>query len=217
MKPILFNTEMVQAVLKGRKTQTRRSIKIPENFSLLMEEETEDGKKLVSLESDLCPQCYKYVNSQYQVGDVLYVRETWSKAQDNQCIGYSTGECPHKGGCDNPSGRCFEDHYIYKASDNLPTLTKWHPSLHMKKEAARIFLKVTDVRVGRVQDITGEQAEKEGCGLVGYKIGTNEPVKDITLFQITWDETVKPSDIDNYGWNANPWVWVYTFERCEKE
>lgn len=84
----------------------------------------------------------------------------------------------------------------------------WKPSIHMPKEAARIWLKVTDVRAERLQDIGIEGCEKEGvwCGNNG----------DIFAFMKLWDSTIKKPDIDCYGWNANPWVWVIGFGRCEK-
>ena len=77
----------------------------------------------------------------------------------------------------------------------------------MPKEAARIWLKVTDVRVERLQDMTDDDAEAEGCfDYTSTALG----------FPDVWDSTIKKSDIDRYGWDANPWVWVIEFERCEK-
>ena len=94
----------------------------------------------------------------------------------------------------------------------------WLPSIHMPKEAARIWLKVTDVRVERLQDITAEQILKEGIGLTQDMIESVKEMKehcDIP-FAATWNHTLKKSDLDRYGWAANPWVWVIEFERCEK-
>ena len=73
----------------------------------------------------------------------------------------------------------------------------------MPKEAARIFLRVTDVRVERLQDCGNMQAKDEGCSCCSQ-------------FARIWDSTIKPADLDRYGWAANPWVWVISFERCEK-
>lgn len=134
----------------------------------------------------------------YSPGDILYVRETWGE-------GYEDGT------------------YIYKASDKLanhPMFKEsskllYHPSIHMPKEAARIWLKVTDVRVERLQDIDGKGCVKEGI--------EEEPLKDVGdefvkgMFHDLWDSTIKKSDLDRYGWKANPWVWVIEFERCDKE
>lgn len=83
----------------------------------------------------------------------------------------------------------------------------WKPSIHMPKVAARIFLKVNNVRVERLQDITEEGTVNEGIGRYGkWKL----------KFEKLWDSTVNKKDIDKYGWNANPYVWVISFERCEK-
>lgn len=90
---------------------------------------------------------------------------------------------------------------------------KWHPSIHMPKEAARIWLKCTDVRVERLQEITEIGATKEGCVYdVEYALGNTAKGH----FKKLWDSTIKKSALDTYGWNANPWVWVIEFERCEK-
>ena len=91
---------------------------------------------------------------------------------------------------------------------------KWRPSIHMPKEAARIWLKVTDVRVERLQEITEEQIGREGVE-VEYPHVLNGEEKRYA-FSTLWNSTVKKSDLDRYGWNANPWVWVIEFERCEK-
>lgn len=78
--------------------------------------------------------------------------------------------------------------------------------------AARIFLKVTDVRVERLQDITEEQAKAEGCNS-GMLTG---PCTARQQFEDLWNSTIKENEIDNYGWKANPWVWKIEFEQCEK-
>ncbi len=83
----------------------------------------------------------------------------------------------------------------------------YHPSIHMPKEAARIWLKVIDVRVERLQDITDEQAAKEGC---------DDYTSTALGFFNIWDSTIKKADIGRYGWDANPWVWVIEFSRCER-
>ena len=125
----------------------------------------------------------------YQPGDILYVRETW-------CKGSWMNE---------------KERYYYKADDN-DFHCVWHPSIHMPKEAARIWLKVTDVRVERLQEISGEDLIKEGIDFFrsNYVRVAFDEYKNI------WNSTIKKSDIDRYGWDANPWVWVIEFERCEK-
>lgn len=202
IKPILFSTEMVRAILNGRKTCTRRVVKTrrkdacgffvtksPDGSFAGVYEHDEDGRMF---ENQLIPP--------YKPGDILYVRETWCK-----------------GSWGNEKER-----YYYQADDN-GFLCTWHPSIHMPKEAARIWLKVTDVRVERLQEC-GEgwciNIEKEGI------VTPQDPILYISddafhdalrmEFQKNWDSTIKKSDIDRYSWQANPWVWAIEFERCEK-
>ena len=104
--------------------------------------------------------------------------------------------------------------YFYKASESENF--KWHPSIHMPKEAARIWLKVTDVRVERLQDITIEGIRKEG---LEPRFNVKDKFSDGIArgrFLELWNNTIKKSALDKYGWDANPWVWVIEFERCEK-
>lgn len=224
-KPILFNTDMVRAILDGKKTVTRRIVKNnPEECT----------SKVVNGVCKICddkggfylPDDYVKARSPYQVGDILYVRETWKRfcgmlygrengtyiplddfegyqyKADEQCI-CAKGFNPF---CDG-----FEDQKNDVSFDD-----KWHPSIHMPKEAARIFLRVTSVRVERLQDITPEQIDAEGCKEYAYNAKTGEllPSKP-TWFKIKWDSTIKKSDIAKYGWTANPYVWVIEFERID--
>lgn len=89
-------------------------------------------------------------------------------------------------------------------------MSDWRPSIRMPKEAARIFLQVTDVRVERLQDITEEQAEKEGATAYGPPncSGTSSRI----AFAEIWDRTVKRKE---YEWPSDPWVWMIEFERVE--
>ena len=188
IKPILFNTEMVRAILEGRKTCTRRICKdaneytVPDMDFYNADRRTyavhnfvdKEHMEQLSTAERTCPIC---------TGDILYVRETWKEA---------------------PKG-----YYYYEdwQRNDIADVTKWKPSIHMPKEAARIWLKVTDVRVERLQDMTDDDAEAEGCfDYTSTALG----------FFDVWDSTIKKSDLDRYGWNANPWVWVIKFERCEK-
>lgn len=88
----------------------------------------------------------------------------------------------------------------------------------MPKEAARIWLKVMDVRVERLQDITGLNVQKEGIWVEPNEFASKfDFISELfLLFQRLWDSTVKKSDLNCYGWHANPWVWVIEFERCDK-
>ena len=100
----------------------------------------------------------------------------------------------------------------------------WHPSIHMPREAARIFLLVKNVRVERLQDITEEQARAEGVEsafeyntIEGPVIRLDEDGYFYYGFKALWDSTIKPKDRSRYGWAANPWVWVIEFEQISKE
>nr|DAZ65168.1 MAG TPA: ASCH domain protein [Caudoviricetes sp.] len=173
-KPILFNTQMVRAILDGRKTCTRRIVKPQPTAHYGV-------------------QCIK---PPYQPGDILYVRETWSLRFDGEKYFYRA---------DKNTSR--EEKRLLDYND-----VKWRPSIHMPKEAARIWLKVTNVRVERLQDISGEDLIKEGIDFFQsnyVRVAFNE-------FKNIWNSTIKKSDIDRYGWDASPWVWVIEFERCEK-
>lgn len=192
IKPILFNTEMVRAILDGRKSCTRRVIK--HNVDAILNSpyhmehpEVEDAWLI----KKLC-------RPPYEPGDILYVRETW--------CGLPVNEAGHMRG---------HTIYYYKADGELRPKGwrgTWHPSIHMPKEAARIWLKVTDVRVERLQKITEVQAQAEGCnsGLLTGACTARGQFEDL------WNTTIKKSDIDRYGWQANPHVWVIQFEQCEK-
>lgn len=209
IKPILFNTEMVRAILDGRKTCTRRVIKLPENMNGIPVGKGGDSSNPLGF---MYPGCIK--RPQYQPGDILYVRETiWQK------VG-------HYLDVDGETKGIFCHEYKYVATDEKPE-TGWdyswvkRPSIHMPKEAARIWLKVTDMRVERLQDITEEGAKKEGAiDNRGFIHSPDNEYDNIHTarehFVKIWNNTIKKSNFDRYGWNVNPYVWVVEFERCEK-
>lgn len=205
IKPILFNTEMVRAILDGKKTCTRRIVKgaIPDDAMWGYTMFTPKG----------CVSCRgvyadeygeKFFRLPYQQGDILYVRETWQfsyELDDNEQPVEETGKY-YYAATDITLFNTYVDENGVK-HDYVP----WRPSIHMPKEAARIWLKVTDVRVERLQDMTDDDAEAEGCfDYTSTALG----------FPDVWDSTIKKSDLDRYGWDANPWVWVIEFERCDK-
>ena len=246
IKPILMNADMVRAIIEGRKTVTRRVIKPQPKCALsyafagrgagkwsypfesayeiwgeryrLTDDITEEDKKML-----WTPPCH--------ADDILYVRETWGISNldyDDKVayIVYKASENEENEGCREiklPDDK-FEKLYDSVAENSAD----WRPSIHMPKEAARIFLKVTDVRVERLKDMTDKDALKEGaqgvkCGhadLGAYgctdcmNTGWIEP--PTVEFMYIWDSTIKKSDLDSYGWDANPWVWVIEFERCDK-
>jgi hypothetical protein len=128
-----------------------------------------------------------------------------------------TGSCPEEAVRRYDANKKEYGCYCYKASmdDNeFPSADTYHPSIHMPKEAARIWLKVTDVRVERLQDITSEQICREGAE-VEYPHVLNG-IEKRYAFQQIWDSTIKKADLERYGWEANPFVWVIEFERCGK-
>jgi len=198
MKPILFNTEMVRAILNEQKTQSRRIMKPQPIYYVRGKYTFEDGQ---------CPkkweQCDNIIDTyRYQKGDILYVRETWGEGWE-------------------------EGTYIYKADDKLAdnplfeysTKLIYRPSIHMPKKAARIFLKVTNVRIANLQDITDEEAKKEGANLKnGKNVGWKEKMERTAIqrFAEIWDKTIKKNELDIYSWRANPWVWVIEFERVKE-
>ena len=142
----------------------------------------------------------------YKPGDILYVRETWHRYTKR----VGKGEGCH-----------LEEHYGYKASiaNSEDVEEPWKPSIHMPKEAARIWLKVTDVRVERLQDITDDGAKAEGANCKdGKNVGWQEKQRRTAIerFSEIWESTVSKEKIDSCSWAANPWVWVIEFERCEK-
>jgi hypothetical protein len=189
IKPILFNTDMVRAILDGRKTVTGRVVK-PQPMGYF---EVNDNPVFLY---DFDPPAERR-HSTYQPGDILYVRETWQKTYIND-------------GTTRPTNFKYE----YKASDEQRTVYRWNPSIHMPKEAARIWLKVTNVRVERLQDITTNQVLAEGTRAEEpFELNGEEK---LYAFSQLWDSTIKKADIERYGWESNPWVWVIEFERCEK-
>ena len=184
MKPILFTTEMVRAILEGRKTVTRRLVK-PQPLSVVNTLYRKDGTNIWRTHG---ADCWYEFRAPCVPGDILWVRETWSPVNVR----------PRR--------------YIYKADvdrrigEGVGLPLCWHPSIHMPREAARIFLRVTDVSVERLQTMSHEDAEQEGCWCA----------MPIDKFAKVWEGTIKPADQDTCGWDANPWVWVISFVRINK-
>lgn len=214
-KPILYNTEMVRAILDGRKSCTRRLIKTRRKDAC--------GFYVTRRTDSSFAGIYEYDENEsmfdnpleppYQPGDILYVREAfawqpcWDCGMDTEqgaCTGHIYHSEKKEYGC-----------YMYRASceDNeYPSVDTWHPSIHMPKEATRIWLKVTDVRVERLQDMGKMDAVKEG---IDTRLCINLK-HALAKFKKLWNSTIKKSDLNCYGWDVNPWVWVIEFERCEK-
>lgn len=205
MKPILFNTPMTRAIQEGRKTATRRKpFQMPSDYNELKGLCRDDKSRVFAVF-----QCSKDITTQavyapYRPGDILWVRETWRETGViSQPYAY----------------RAAEDdlHLIGEDGQALTLRYRWRPSIHMPKEAARLFLRVTGVRVERLREISGLHAKAEGCeGFVHINplYGCPETVHN---FKKLWNSTIKPADLSLYGWEANPWVWVIEFERIIKE
>jgi len=187
--PILFSTAMVRAIIDGRKTVTRRVCKCP--VSLIEELKEVDGFAWFG-------NCGVWKSEMpYQVGDTLWVRETWCNIEDD--IHYKAD-------------------YIYRADGLYENdyWLKWRPSIHLPRKAARLFLRVTDVRAERLQDITNEDAIKEGVGFYTPRFETDiatsasESTTARTKFCSLWDSL---NARRGYGWDANPWVFRVGFEK----
>lgn len=210
IKPILFNTEMVRAIMDGRKSCTRRMVKPQPNekhtYPLGFVTDSTEKKDVGCFGFGINEYSgsIQYTKPQYQPGDILYVRETWG----------------------HPISLNSDKQYVFIADKIAESGFKndshiWHPSIHMPKEAARIWLKVTNVRVERLQDITEDGAEAEGAidnrGFIHSPENEYDRIYTAREYFIKiWDRTIKKSDLDIYGWDVNPWVWVIEFERCEK-
>lgn len=211
IKPILFNTEMVRAILDGRKSCTRRLVKFLAKKNPLWTGYIKDGLMLYNGRNEPCIR-----KAPYQPGDILYVRETWTE----ECGKYyyrADYDSDYLDPCETLSGGYPASCRNYPGCDGcMATSTRihWHPSIHMPKEAARIWLKVTNVRVERLQEITAEGIRNEGISSMAVHAGDMEIA--LKEWENLWNSTVKKSDLDRYGWKANPWVWVIEFERCEK-
>lgn len=195
MKPILFNTEMVRAILDGRKTQTRRLVKnIPLQEPYF---EVVDGTPYACDGDGEWHPAVEF--GPIYKGDVLYVRETWDRYVDG-----NTGETVYiyRTYCRNR--KILEDVGGYKI--------KWRPSIHMPKEAARLFLRVSGVRCERLQDMTTQDCANDG----GFEPEAIKAVGIAPLFGTLWDSTVNKDAMARWGWAANPWVWVIEFERTDR-
>ncbi len=216
IKPILVgDTEMVRAILEGRKSCIRRLVTFFPVENPRWIRYIKDGLTLYNGKNEP-----RTIKPPYQPGDILWVMETFA-----WCPCWDCGLDTEQGGCRHQTDRiCKKEYgcYMYRASceDNeYPSADTWHPPIHMPKEAARIWLKVTDVRVERLQEITEDGAKAEGANFKnGKNVGFEEKMNRTAIerFAEIWNSTLKKADLDRYDWDANPWVLVIEFERCEK-
>lgn len=216
MKPILFNTEGVKAILDRRKTVTRRVLAYR---GLLDKQHALDREPYKDRTGEWCFDIQTAVDDYKtyvlkppcQPGGILYVRETWAplyQDKDSKDVrGYMYKACTLE-----------EYDKMYPDGKDYQWEGKWRPSIHMPKEAARIFLRATDIRVERLQDITYEGCKAEGFDGAFFTDDTEGlPAIAIRRFSRMWDSTIKKKDIGLSDWNANPWVWVIEFERISRE
>lgn len=198
IKPILFNTETVKAILAGEKTQTRIV-----------------NKKAVDMKAyKVERQSAKKWNFYIQYGgmvDVMYPIESPVSASDILWVQETFGRMPYG--------------FVYRADGDSPEgwseYDRWQSPTHIPHEAVRIFLRVTDVQPQRLQDITEEQAVMEGFSAGhGEKKDKPEALTAVLAFALQWNKTFSnrscPPRYNSLRWRNNPWVWAITFERCEK-
>lgn len=203
MKPIIFNTEMVRAILDGRKTTMRQVIKPqPDGIYTVLHYDYDEnycsvmcgGANIINGVMVLHDR-EERIEMPYAIGDVLYVRETWAAWSRT----YGTTPQIH-----------------YKADGEALPGVKWRPSIHMPKEAARIFLRVKDVRAERLQDMTMVDMQAEGV-VPDNVAGGQWQRWQRDYMKPVWDSTIKAAEYEAYRWEANPWVWVIEFEHIGKE
>lgn len=203
-RPILFSTPMVQAILAGQKIQTRRVVK---NELVIEQAEFECGNRPNVIRSEPCLQYW--VDNQCpngQIGDRLWVRETWSHTS------YPFDSFDPES--DTPFYRAdyVGDSFSENGDPDMSILgmkRKWIPSIHMPRSACRLILEITKIRVERLNDISSEDAKAEGFDYsthpsaiqMGYAIGAK------TNFRVTWEQIYGQNE-----WNKNPWVWVVEFK-----
>ncbi len=197
-KPILFSTPMVEAILEGRKTQTRRVYK-----PKLQIEQTVDDATFQSNLTKLIPEI-----SPYHPGQRLWVRETWAP-----CPEYKPIPHPEKA-----------PKVWYKADNNRPTWAgyDWRPSIFMPRWASRLTLEITEVKVQKLQDITIEDCLSEGinqhvASQLGYAVSPSEEAFNLTqaipTYRTLWNHL---NSKRGYSWDSNCWVWAINFKRIEK-
>lgn len=226
-KPMLFNTEMVKAILDGRKTQTRRIAFTNRELREFRTEEYPDGWWLNGRVFSTFDKILSYPQRpkcRFEPGDILWVRETW--VFDSGDDDYGTGCFMYK--ADMPIHIDAKDTAHGDDVDITAEDYKWRPSIHMPKEAARIFLRVNDVRIERLKDITVEDCMWEGLRKCDWNFCPEKVFKHTECEKCTalqaykkrfaelWNSTLKGVDWTKYDWDANPWVWVIEFERCER-
>ena len=192
---MIFNGEMVRAILDGRKTQTRRTVK---------PQPDEDGLAKVTNGPWVDTSERNYRCPFGSAGDRIWVRETWAEA-----------------GASAPDLKLYRANYpehVPSIYENVPPAEeiRWTPSIHMPRWASRILLEITGVRVERLNSISQEDAQAEGLELTGWRPTYSDPdsggevMTPYDNFAELWS-----SIYGDESWQANPWVWVIEFKRVE--
>ena len=215
-RPILFKAEMVRAILEGRKTVVRRAIKPQPSRHHWEGISTGHAfqKKLLKTGEGLFVRFshqlngiedgVEWIKCPYgQPGDTLYVREAWAVVDTSSGL---TVWYP----ADNEQLLCevIREQYVKYSGSNFSDRKR--PSIHMPRWASRLTLKITDIRVERLQDISEEDAEAEGPPMMdadGVGYGSS-----LIAFMSLWDRI---NFKRGYGWGRNPWVWCVSFEMVE--
>lgn len=211
--PILFSTPMVQALIEGRKTQTRRTKRLesinenPDNFKLLTSFDEPENLSTAFYTRNNGNLYVQFMNGSknhdikcpYEMGDVLWVRETFRPI--DQEVG--------------------SPRFEYKATEKINLTDKWKPSLFMPKQACRTFLKIQSIRVERLQEISEKDAIAEGILFKNHLeagIVYENYLKDNTFlfYSVKSFSSLWRSINGEKSWQQNPFVWVYEFEKIDK-
>lgn len=225
-RPIIFSGPMVKAILEGRKTQTRRVVRPQPHKGVMAFSPAISGAHWIPQEqvgydfgpnnpaTQLTTMNGSPIKSPYGVpGDRLWVRETFALYQTIDFVkrpdGRSFSEVSDGLAAYRADGYTsiddLKEHLLLMDDGNLEAVAvdnnKWKPSIHMPRWASRILLEVVEVRVERVQEITGEDCLMEGI----------QPYTGID-FCTLWNSV---NARRGFGWDTNPWVWVVTFKRIE--
>jgi hypothetical protein len=209
LRPILFSTPMVLAILEGSKTQTRRTIK-PQPFNNKQYSSGNGHKEWFSMNGshNNTPESWLQFCPFGKTGDILWVRETFFDSEKHKYAPFFDAR----------------NRYLFKADEVFIGDHKWKPSIHMPFEAARLFLRIKSVTVERLKSISEQDAITEGIGntdglptgLSDYYIDYNDHENcfssPINSFKSLWE-----SINGEASWNANPWVWVIEFEKITRE
>lgn len=215
-RPILFNAEMVRAILDGRKTQTRWIVNPQPELSERAGFVWKGYAYGLGSDNRGTQRNFARPNCPYgQPGGRLWVRETWrtgwSYGGDYPTVQYRATETAHVGSKEYPVLDVLRGEFGIPdpAPHSIVPGGKWKPSIHMPRWASRITLEITGVRVERLQDISDEDARAEGASSVSFPVTENQR-SNIDRFRALWNLTHGAG-----AWGENPWVWVIEFKRVE--